>query len=190
MNMRNHVGALWCAGLTLAFVAASTTARTDGSHASDAAAHAGKHAQSRSTGEKTKDAVDHRHDEATGVDQNGSVHHFVLEARGGSILLEVTDPGDVLGRDRIRTHLSHIASAFAQGDFALPMLIHDRTPPGVPQMKAAKSRISYSYEDTPRGGRVRITTDDARALAAVHAFLRFQIEDHRTGDPLDVTHPR
>jgi hypothetical protein len=29
---------------------------------------------------------------------------------------------------------------------------------------------------------VRISTRDAEALAAVDAFLRFQIEDHRTGD--------
>ncbi|PYR73529.1 MAG: hypothetical protein DMF86_20265 [Acidobacteria bacterium] len=33
-------------------------------------------------------------------------------------------------------------------------------------------------------GRVRITTKDARALEAVHAFLRYQIKEHRTGDPM------
>jgi len=31
---------------------------------------------------------------------------------------------------------------------------------------------------------VRITTKDARALEAVHAFLRYQIKEHRTGDPM------
>ena len=29
---------------------------------------------------------------------------------------------------------------------------------------------------------MRIVTRDAQAVSAVHAFLHFQIEDHRTGD--------
>lgn len=66
------------------------------------------------------------------------------------------------------------------------MRIHDRVPPGVPTMKDSKSRIEWKFAETPGGGRVRITTEDAKALAAIHEFLRFQIEDHRTGDPTDV----
>jgi len=33
---------------------------------------------------------------------------------------------------------------------------------------------------------VRIKTRDSDALAAVHAFLRFQITEHQTGDPMEV----
>lgn len=66
------------------------------------------------------------------------------------------------------------------------MRIHDRVPPGVPTMKDSKSRIEWKFAETPGGGRVRITTEDAKALAAIHEFLRFQIEDHRTGDPTEV----
>jgi hypothetical protein len=55
-------------------------------------------------------------------------------------------------------------------------------PPGVPVLKARKDRIEYDYAATERGGTVRIRTADAEALDAVHAFLRFQVEDHRTGD--------
>ena len=50
-------------------------------------------------------------------------------------------------------------------------------------MKAKKAAIQYAFAATDRGGEVRITTKDAAALAAVHEFLRFQIEDHGTGDP-------
>jgi len=46
--------------------------------------------------------------------------------------------------------------------------------------------ISYSVEETPRGGRVLVTATEPEALDAVHRFLRFQIEDHRTGDSLEV----
>jgi hypothetical protein len=37
------------------------------------------------------------------------------------------------------------------------------------------------FEETPGGGRVRITTKDPEALAAVREFLRFQIEDDPNG---------
>ena len=36
------------------------------------------------------------------------------------------------------------------------------------------------------GAQLRMTTPDSEALAAIHGFLRFQIHDHRTGDPPDV----
>ncbi len=80
-------------------------------------------------------------------------------------------------------HLAHIATLFAAGDFNIPMLIHDRVPPGVPAMHKFKSAIKYRYEKTWRGGRVHITTSNPDALAAIHEFLCFQITDHQTGDP-------
>jgi hypothetical protein len=83
-------------------------------------------------------------------------------------------------------HLGHIATMFAAGDFNIPMLVHDKVPPGTPAMIQLKSEIKYAYQKTSRGGRVRITTRNPDALAAVHEFLRFQITDHQTGDPLKV----
>ena len=35
-------------------------------------------------------------------------------------------------------------------------------------------------------GPVRKISDDAEAIQAVHDFLNFQIQDHQTGDPLEV----
>jgi hypothetical protein len=132
-----------------------------------------------------RDQVDHRHDEATGVAHEGSVHHFLLAKDGGSIRLEVTDATQVEARDRIREHLQIVARSFAAGDFSLPMLIHDQVPPGVDLMKELEDAIHYSYAPTDGGGVVRISTQDPRALEAVHQFLRFQIQDHGTHDPLD-----
>jgi hypothetical protein len=127
-------------------------------------------------------AVDHRHDAATGVSHEASVHHFLLAADGGTIRLEATSdaPAD---REQIRMHLRHVARSFADGNFELPMLIHDQVPPGTAVMKKKKAAIQYAFAETEKGGEVRITTADAAALAAVHSFLRFQIDDHGTGDP-------
>jgi hypothetical protein len=72
---------------------------------------------------------------------------------------------------------------FSEGDFEAPMLIHGRTPPGVPVMKRKKTGIQWKYEELENGARVVATTKDPEALSAIHEFLRFQIADHRTGDP-------
>lgn len=129
--------------------------------------------------------VDRRHDEVSGTAHDGVVHHFVLADDGGSIVLELAGGADKTARDRIRRHLRLVARSFADGDFAMPMLVHDQAPPGVGVMKDRKDRIRYRFAPTEKGGAVRISTRDAAARAAVHAFLRFQIEDHGTGDPTD-----
>lgn len=127
--------------------------------------------------------VDHRHDQATGVAHENAVHHFELAPDGGSIRLETKEAGRIEARDRIRQHLQVVARAFAAGDFALPMEIHDQVPPGVEVMKEKKAAIQYAFSPSEKGGVVRISTRDKAALLAIHAFLRFQIEDHGTGDP-------
>jgi hypothetical protein len=127
-------------------------------------------------------AVNKRGEMAMGFSQSETTHHFILQPDGGVIQIEVNDPKDELNRERIRQHLAHIARLFAAGDFDTPMLVHARTPPGVPTMSRLKAEIVYAFEETESGARIRVKTRNAEALAAVHEFLRFQIEDHQTGD--------
>ena len=75
---------------------------------------------------------------------------------------------------------------FSEGEFDAPMLIHEKVAPGVPVMKELKAAIRYDFQPTERGGSVLLSTKNARALEAVHQFLRFQIEDHKTGDSTKV----
>lgn len=128
--------------------------------------------------------VDQRHQEATGLPSDGIEHHFLLSTDGGVIRLEVKDATQTAARDRVRAHLKEIARSFSAGDFSMPARIHDQVPPGVEGMTARRGAIHYTFSETPRGGTVTIATADAAAIAAVHDFLRFQISDHGTGDPV------
>ena len=122
-----------------------------------------------------------------GFDQKATAHHFSLFTDGGEIAVGVKDPSDTKNRDAIRSHLPHIATMFAEGNFDAPMLVHDSADvPGTKVMAARKSMIKYEYVETPGGGRVSIVTTDPKALAAVHAFMKFQISDHKTGDSTKV----
>lgn len=130
--------------------------------------------------------VDARGDQVMGFDHQKTTHHFTLTADGGEIAVSANDVTDTASRDAIRSHLEHIAKMFAAGDFDAPMLIHDQVPPGVPVMKEKKGAIRYAYAPTKTGARIAISTNDPKALSAIHDFLHFQISDHQTGDPGDV----
>jgi hypothetical protein len=83
-------------------------------------------------------------------------------------------------------HLQHISRAFQSGEFNIPMFVHDQMPPGVLVMTKLKDQIHYKYEPLENGGRVLISSRNPEAVAAVHDFLKFQITEHQTGDPLEV----
>jgi len=123
-----------------------------------------------------------RGNQGMGFDADKTTHHFFINPAGGTIEVSANDPADSTSRDAIQHHLQHIAQRFKEGDFDIPAFVHDQVPPGVPVMKRLKADITYEYVATERGGRVEISTKNPEALAAIHEFLRFQIEEHRTGD--------
>jgi hypothetical protein len=132
--------------------------------------------------------VERRGDQAMGFSHERTAHHFALSEDGGIISADVSNAGDASSLAAIRSHMRHIARAFSAGDFEMPMFIHGRTPPGVETMRRLKQDIRYRAEDTPVGARVVIHTGNDAARAAIHQFLRFQIEDHRTGDAFEACH--
>ena len=124
---------------------------------------------------------------AMGFDQDKTQHHFRLTPDGGTIEVVVRDSADDLVRAQVRSHLRDIAADFAEGRFGKPLATHAEVPPGVQMLKQRKERITYVYEALPDGGRIVIATKDRRATIAVHDFLRYQIREHNTGDPLQAS---
>jgi hypothetical protein len=133
-----------------------------------------------------RDDMTRRGDAVMGFSHEKTTHHFRLRATGGEIEATANDANDEETASQIRGHVRHIARLFAEGDFTAPVLIHAQDPPGVQVMAARKAAITYTIELLPAGARIRITTGDRQALDAIHRFLRFQITDHRTGDPLTI----
>ena len=122
-----------------------------------------------------------------GFSHDKTTHHFRLYKDGGSIEALANNPTDATSREEIREHLQHIAGMFKSGDFNAPMLIHARMPPGVPTMKKLRDQIQYRVEETASGARVRVSSENPKAVAAIHDFLRFQIRDHQTGDSTTIS---
>jgi hypothetical protein len=127
-----------------------------------------------------------RGDAAMGFDQDQVSHHFHLTPTGGTIEVSANHAGDAASRGQIRDHLKTISREFAAGVFTSPIATHAEVPPGVTVMRQRKSRIRYTYQETPDGARVIVATTDRAARTAVHDFLKYQIREHATGDSLSI----
>src|SRR5215510_14041 len=125
--------------------------------------------------------MNQRGDRAMGFDHTKTTHHFHLLADGGAIEVTANDQKDTISRDQIRQHLAQIPKMFAAGDFAKPLAVHAQVPPGADTMGRLKDSITYTFEEIDRGGRVRIKTSEAEALAAILSILRSSNAEHQTG---------
>jgi hypothetical protein len=145
-------------------------------------------AESRRRAEAAADTgfagVQSRGEQAMGVDQFTSSHVFEPLPDGGRISLE-RDTADSAGIAQIRTHMGQIAAAFKSGDFTLPGFVHAQAVPGTDVMAAKREAITYSVEELPRGGAVRLQTADRAAIRAIHEFLAFQRSDHHAAGTHD-----
>ena len=121
---------------------------------------------------------------AMGVNQHTSTHVFEPLADGGRIELQ-RNAADTADAAQIRRHMQTIAIQFAAGDFRLPGFVHDRDVPGTDVMAARRSALRYTVDTLPRGAALRLTSDDPVVVAAIHAFLAFQRQDHHAGSRRD-----
>ena len=140
------------------------------------------HEEHRKAAAQHQADVEKHGDESMGFPHDKTTHHFRLYADGGAIEVTANDGSDAQNRVAIRSHLKHIAVMFAEGNFSIPMFVHDQAPPGAAVMKEKRGEITYRFEELPAGGRVLIRTKNPDVLKAVQEFLKFQIEDHGTGD--------
>lgn len=131
-------------------------------------------------------ALTERGNRAMGFDQDKTTHHFLLAVDGGTIRVDANAAEDHEQRDLIRQHLRAIARDFAKGIFDAPLATHDERPSGVADMQRLAGAIVYAFEETPSGGLVGIRASSREAVTAGHAFLTYQIREHRTGDPLTI----
>jgi hypothetical protein len=122
-------------------------------------------------------AMQSRGQAVMGVDQYASKHVFEDLPDGGRIVLDA-DSAVAADIAAIRAHMRDIQAAFRAGDFTKPFQVHDQTVPGTGVMAARRAAITYEVADRPRGGEVRIRTNDAAAITAIHEFLAFQRGAH------------
>ncbi len=108
-------------------------------------------------------------------------HRFISTRYGGRIAMQryASYAPDSAAVARIRQHIKEIARLFGDGDFRLPPGGASREVPGTQEMAAKSAAIRYATRPLPRGAEVVISSRDASAIDAIHAFLRFHKAEHR-----------
>ena len=144
------------------------------------AQHAG-HDSTQAQKDSAFHAMQSRGQAVMGVDQYSSAHKFEDLPNGGRIELQ-RDVDDSVGVRKIREHFIEIAESIRQGDFRAPGLVHATTVPGVDVMMARRNALRVVIGNLPRGGELRLTSEDAEVVKAIHDFLDFQRREHRTGE--------
>ena len=128
----------------------------------------------------------HRGEMGMGFSQTATTHHFLLLPDGGSSRSRPTIRPTPTPSPASACTCTTSPARSQQGDFDIPMFVHDTVPPGVPEMKRLLQTLHFSIDESATGGRVNIRSDNQDAIAAVHKFLIFQIEEHKTGDPIEI----
>lgn len=121
-----------------------------------------------------------------GFDVDKAVHHFYLLKNGGAIELTAKDANDAAMIKTLKQHLEMQAKNFEKGNFETQMQVHGKLPDGAPMLKKLRNEITYDVKSLDNGATLRIFSVNPEARQAIHEFLKFQINEHQTGDPLTV----
>jgi len=78
------------------------------------------------TKERHQADVEKHGDEAMGFPHDSTTHHFRLFPDGGAIEVTLNDSNDTQNIQAIRSHLTHIATMFSNGDVSVPMFVHSQ----------------------------------------------------------------
>lgn len=109
--------------------------------------------------------------------------HFYVLKNGGVTEVTVKDPADEATLKAIQTHLKKEAELYAKGNFENITAMYGKAPDSVVMMKKFRDEITYAMVPEENGAVIRMFTVNPQAKAAIHEYLKFQIDQLKTGDP-------
>ncbi len=118
-------------------------------------------------------------------DPGKAVHHFYLLKNGGAMEVSAKDEKDGQTIAAIQQQLTSQAKAFEKGNFDFPDA-RDKSPDGIPTIKKLRKEITFEVVPMDTGGALRMLTINEQAKSAIHDFMKYQIGEHKTGDPLTL----
>jgi hypothetical protein len=119
----------------------------------------------------------------SGFDSDRVTRHFYVLKNGGAVEITAKDPNDEATTKAIQAHLKKESEQLAKGNFEIVSGIYGRTPESAPQLKKLRDEITYAMVPQENGGVLRMLTVNPTAKTAVHDYLRFQIDQWKSGDP-------
>jgi hypothetical protein len=107
-----------------------------------------------------------------------TLHVFNKTKTGGIQQVIVKDASDREQIGLVRSHLSQLATHFAEGDFSGPRRIHGDDMPGVKALASAAGKVRFVYRELPNGAEIEYRTEDKPLIEAIHSYFDAQLSDH------------
>ena len=134
----------------------------------------------------TDNDLDARFSKALGTDADKIVQHYYLMKNGGVIEFTVKDPTDNASIAVIQKYLEAQRDLFEKGKTDADADVHGKVPDGLPRLKKLRNEITFFAVKSEHGAVLRMFTVNEQAREAIQEFMKFEINEHKTGDPLVV----
>ena len=119
----------------------------------------------------------------SGFDNERVNRHFYVLKNGGAVEITVKDPNDEATIKAIQAHLKKESDLWTKGNFETLTTVYGRPPEGAAQLKKLRDEVTYAVVAEENGAVIRMFTVNQSAKSAIHDYLKFQIDQLKTGDP-------
>ena len=120
----------------------------------------------------------------TGIDSDRVQRHFYVLKNGGAIEITAKDANDEATIKAIRTWLKKESDFFTKGNYESAAAIYGKAPESTIQLKKLRDEVNFAMVQEDNGAVLRMLTVNPQAKAAIHEYLKFQIDQLGTGDPI------
>jgi hypothetical protein len=138
------------------------------------------------TSAPTENDLNTRFSKVLGTDAEKIVQHYYLVKNGGVIEFTAKDPADNATISTVQKYLDAQKNLFEKGKADADTEIYGKVPDGLQALKKLRNEITFFAVNTDGGAALRMFSVNEQARQAIQDFLKFQISEHKTGDPLQV----
>ncbi len=127
--------------------------------------------------------VDTRFSRALGVPLDKVTIHYYLVKNGGVIELSAKNTGDSGTIAALQKYLQNQKDLWEKGKETAVTEVHMHPPEAAATMRKLRNDITFYAAKTDNGGVLRMFSINDQARVAIQDYLRFEINEHKTGDP-------
>lgn len=134
----------------------------------------------------TENDLNSRFSKVLGTDVDKIVQHYYLVKNGGVIEFTAKDPADNATISTVQKYLEAQKGLFEKGKTEADSDLYGKVPDGLLALKKLRNDITFFAVNTDNGAALRMFSVNEQARQAIQDFMKFQINEHKTGDPLQV----
>lgn len=119
----------------------------------------------------------------SGFESDRVNRHFYVLKNGGAVEITAKDANDESTIKAIQSYLKKESDMWTKGNFDTVAAVYGKAPESTVQLKKLRDNVTYAVVPEENGAVVRMLTVNPMAKTAIHDYLKFQIEQLKTGDP-------